>query len=58
MITVIGQSISGIKRYKMATDRFSDFELGMDVVINLKRMMTGAASDGLKLQLIRNCHVF
>jgi len=33
------------KRYNTAMDKFSDFQLGM-------------ASGDLKLQCIRNCHVF
>jgi len=37
-------------------DRFSDFKLGMCVVIKAGKDWPG--SDGLKLQCIRNCYVF
>ena len=44
------------KRSKTATDRLSDFELGTFDEIKSERDC--AASGCLKLQCIRNCHVF
>ena len=48
----IKRNVSAVKRYKTETDRLVDFKLGMGVSVTLKRLMTGAASGGLKLQCI------
>jgi len=44
------------KRHNMAADRLSDFKLGMASYV--KRMRTGVALGGLKLQCIRNFYSF
>jgi len=44
------------KRYNTMMDRFGDFKLGMGVRIKAAKGWHG--SGGLKLQCIRNCHVF
>jgi len=44
------------KRYNIAMNRFSDIKFGMGIVIKAEKDQRG--SGGLKLQCIRNCHVF
>jgi len=40
---------------QMAADMWSNFKLGMGVVIKAEK---DRGSGGLKLQCVRNCHVF
>ena len=45
------RNVSAVKRYKTATDRLSDFKLGMDVVIKSDR-------DWRDVGLPSSCHAF